>query len=412
MGFRDRLLLGLVCLVLGVAGLQMGLGYWSFSRSLDQDFRTDLQKYALLVAEALDLHQPIPTLNPQKVPSFSGYAGRFRLLQQDRLIFEGGGPFPEQDPDWWTYRQPLSNGYVLEVALSQSEHNRALGEYLRTGGLTLLFSVGLALLVAWGLRLYLLRPILRLEQATHSLAQARFPEPLPVQGRDEMARLTQSFNQMVIKVRRALERERSFTRYVSHELRNPLAAIKTTAEAVRLGALPPEALHPVLERNLERVEHTLNGLLALARGLDSYTEVELPEVLEALLRRLPEEARQRVLFKSEPARLRLPQEAFEAAVQNLLDNALKYSRGRVWLEFSQNPHPTLRVRDEGPGVPEEALARLGEPFYRPHRQPGGLGLGLAFVRQAVEHMGGRLELRNHPQGGLEATLVLPGGLGV
>lgn len=410
MGFRDRLLLGLVVLAVAAVGAQLALGYFSFSSSLNRDFRTDLEKYALLVEGALEWGSTVPMLNPAKLPNFSDYVGRFRLTLAGEPILEGGGPFPETDPSWWRYQKKLTNGYALEVALNQNEHHRALGGYLRTGGISLVLSVLLAVLVAWLLRLYLLRPLQELEQAAQSLALTRFPEPLQVHGRDELARLTESFNKMTVKVRQALERERSFTRYASHELRNPLAAMKATTAAAMEGAIPVQRLFEVLDRNFVRLERILEGLLSLARGLDNYTEVEFPQALEGLLSRLPDEERRRVCLTADTATLLLPREALEVAVQNLLDNALKYSSGRVWLDFQMSPGAVISVRDQGPGVPPEKLSRLGEPFYRATLKPDGLGLGLAFVRQVTEHMGGGLELRNHPAGGLEVRLVLSGGV--
>lgn len=408
MGFRDRLLLGLLTLALGVAGLQLGLGYWSFRTSMDQDLQGDLGKYASLVQAALNLEGSEPTLNPSKLPVSAELQGRFRLLREGSLMLEGAGPFPEADAAWLTYSTQLINGYRLEVALNQTDHNRALSAYLRTGGFSLLLSALLAVAMALLLRGYLIRPLKRLEGAVDAVALERFPSPLPEASRDEIGRLTSSFNRMVQKVRRALEREKSFTRYVSHELRNPLAALKTTASAVRGGAMPPEELLPVLERNLGRMERTLEGLLALVRGPGESVEVCFPEFLSQLLEDLPGPFRARVHLKSDPAILQAPRQALEAAVRNLLDNALRHGGGQVCLNFTHDP-PRLSVRDHGPGVPVEALERLGEPFFRPHRQREGIGLGLAFVRQVAESIGGRLELRNHPEGGLEATLVFAGG---
>ncbi len=409
MGFREQLLLALLTLALAVAGLQLALGYWSFRTSLDRDLQGDLGKYAVLVEGALNLEGPEPTLNPANLPISAELQGRFRLLKEGRLILEGGGPFPDRDPAWLTYHKPLPGAYELEVALNQVDHNRALREYLRTGWLTLLLSGILAVAMAWLLRGILIRPLQRLERASEALAEQRFPSPLPEGKPDEIGRLTRSFNRMVHKVRLAFERERSFTRYASHELRNPLATLKTTASAVRSGAMRPEELLPVLDRNLERLDRTLTGLLALVRGPGERTQIEVLDFLQQLLQRLPASAQQRIHLEVGPATLQAPREALEAAIGNLLDNALKYSSGRVWLRFEASNPPRLIVRDEGPGVSAEALERLGEPFYRPNSQRDGLGLGLAFVRQVAEAIGGRLVLRNHPEGGLEASLVFSGG---
>lgn len=408
MGFRERLLLSLLTLALGAVGLQLLVGYWTFSSSVNHDMRNDLHKYATLVESALDLEGPEPLLNPSKLPSTTEFQGRFRLIQADRVVLEGGGLFPENNPNWLTLRKALANSYALEVALNQAEHNRVLQEYLRTGWLTLLFSGGLAIGIAWLLRAYLIHPLQRLQEASESLAMQRFPKPLPVSSSDEIGRLTHSFNRMAHKLRLALEREKSFTRYASHELRNPLANLKTSVSAVRSGAMQPEELLPVLDRNLERMDQILSGLLALARGPGELSQIDMPSFLQQTVEQLLTSPDRQIHLVAEAGRLQAPPEALEAAIHNLLDNAFKHGSNQVWLHFYRDP-PRLVVRDFGNGVPPQALERLGEPFLRINPRKEGLGLGLAFVRQVIESMGGRLELRNHPEGGLEAVLIFSGG---
>lgn len=394
--------------------MQLMLGYWRFSSSLRHDLQSDLHKYATLVEGALDLEGPEPLLNPSKLPSTTELQGRFRLIRAGHVVLEGGGLFPVDNPTWLTLRKTLANGDTLEVALNQAEHNRVLQEYLRTGWLALLLSGCLAMGIAWLLRAYLIRPLQRLQEASESLAMQRFPNPLPVNSSDEIGRLTRSFNRMAHKLRLALEREKSFTRYASHELRNPLANLKTSVSAVRSGAMPPEELLPVLDRNLERMDRILSGLLALARGPGELSPIDMPSFLQQVVEQFMTSARpacapdRQIHLEAEAGRLQAPPEALEAAIHNLLDNAFKHGSNRVWLRFYRDP-PRLVVRDFGNGVPPQALERLGEPFFRINHRKEGLGLGLAFVRQVMESMGGRLELRNHPEGGLEAVLVFSGG---
>lgn len=408
MDFRNRLLLGLMILALGVAGLQVSLGYWSFKAALDQDLSGDLANYLMLVEATISLEGSYPTLNPAKLSVSNELQGRIRLSKDGRIFLEGGGQYPDLDPVWVRTEKALEGGYRLEVALSGRDHNRSLREYLRTSLIAVLLSLGLAVLLAVALRRFLIRPLRSLETATLSLSEQRFPAPLPVLGRDELARLTRSFNRMVEKLRQAMEREKSFTRYASHELRTPLAAIKANLGAVRSGAIPQEELLQVVGDNLAHMERTLEGLLSLARGLSEPRQTDIALLLSELVQGLPEPAQQRICLQADPISLVLPQEALAAVVRNLLDNALKYGQGAVDLTFSLgNPH-RLAVRDHGPGVPEEALTRLGEPFFRVCSDLEGTGLGLTYVRQVAEALGGRLELRNHPQGGFEATLWLPG----
>ena len=102
--------------------------------------------------------------------------------------------------------------------------------------------------------------------------------------------------------------------------------------------------------------------------------------------------------------------ALKRCLANLLHNAIKYGT-RAEVTASDETAVTIRVRDAGPGIPEELLEQVFEPFFRVessrNRDTGGTGLGLCIARDVAQSHGGSVTLRNHPDGGLEATLVLP-----
>lgn len=410
MAFRDRLLLGLVVLALAATGAQAGLGFVRFRATLERDRASDLSAYAVLVRSVLDTSGEAPTVIAARLPVLAETEGRFRVTQGGTVLLEGGGRFPAEGQGWRSSSQALPGRSVLEVALDHAEVSEATAAYLRTSLVallaTLLFAVALAVLM----RGVLLRPLERLRRASEALAQERFPEPLEVRGSDELARLARTFNGMATQLKRSLERERAFTRYASHELRTPLASLKATAEAVRAGAMDADALVPVAERGVERMERTLAGLLALARAPGAHEPVAAPALLDEVLAGLPAEARARVHLSVHGGEVRVPRAAFEGALRNLLDNALRHGAGAVWLSLEAGSGEVrLAVRDEGTGVPEAALARLGEPFHRGPSRAAGSGLGLAYIRQLADELGGRLELENRTSGGFEARLTLPEG---
>lgn len=412
MEFRERLLLGLVGLAIAAASVQGVLGYLSFQSALERDRAADLDRYASLVGTTLDVSGPVPVAIPERLPVLAEEEGRFRVLTGGQIALEGGGRFPEGASGWMRTTVALDASTVLEAALDTREVAAAKREYLRSSAVALGADVLLGVLLALLLRAPLLRPLARLEAATDALARERFPEPLEIEREDEFGRLARSFNAMTHNVRRALERERSFTRYASHELRTPVANLKATVDAVRGGALAEHELLPVAERNAGRLERTLDGLLALARPHGPREPVALDRLLEAAVEPLPERERRRVTVVAAPATLYGPRVALEGAIRNLLDNALRYSPGPVRLTGGDGPdRATVRigVSDRGPGVPDDALATLGTPFRRLASRPDGIGLGLALARQVAEGMGGRLELRNLSPRGFQATLVVPKG---
>lgn len=415
MAFPRRLLLGLVALAVAAAGIQAVLGYVSFRAALERDRAADLQRYAALVGEAFDLSGAVAVPIAERLPMLAEQEGRFRLFKDGALLLEGGGRFPADGSAGWVRASvPRPGGYLLEVALDRQELGLAVREYLRTTGVALAAVVLLGAALAVLLQGRLLRPLRRLEAATETLARERFPAPLDARNEDAFGRLARSFNAMVGSVRSALERERSFTRYASHELRTPVANLKATAEAVRLGALPAAELEPVVRRNAERLERTLDGLLALARAHGPSEPVAVDALLTSVAASMGDGAARRLTVAQAggpypPVTLEAPRIALEAAVRNLVDNALRYTEGPVTLACSDGRDLRISVRDAGPGVPQKALEALGTPFHRLRSDRHGIGLGLAFARQVAEGLGGRLELANRTEGGLEATLVLPKG---
>ena len=412
MEFRERLLIGLVGLAVAAAGVQGVLGYLTFRAALERDRAADLQRYAALVASTLEVRGDIPVPIAERLPVLAEANGRFRVLRGDTVVLEGGGRFPDGTGGWLRTSRPLAGTITLEAALDTREVVAAQHEYLRSTLIALAADVTLGILLALLLRSQLLRPLARLEAATEAVAHERFPEPLRVEREDEFGRLAKSFNAMARNVRRALERERSFTRYVSHELRTPVASLKATADAVRHGALDESELLPVTERNAQRLERTLDGLLALARAHGPTDSVDLEALVAASVQALTSEAQNRVRVRTHPATVRAPRVALEGAVRNLLDNALRYSAGPVSIACGPDGVDgtvRLAVADEGPGVPETSIDKLATPFRRLAKGTDGIGLGLAYARQVAEGMGGRLELRNRHPLGFEAALILPKG---
>jgi len=411
LGFRQRLLLSLLLAVFLTAVLVGGLGYLRFQNTLEQESLSRLNSYASTIAAGLILEGDQVRPNPGVLAALPEWGTtRFRVQRDTRVYFEGGGRYPDNLSGWLTLSRELGAGFMLEVALSNQSSKQALVTLLRTELLAIPLSLGIALVIAYFLFSYLIRPIHKLTEATHALAQQRFPEPLEVPpGKDELTDLAQSFNRMTQEVRDFLERERSFTRYTSHELRTPLATLRVQIEALEQSLLPPEESIAAIKRSLTRLERILAGLLALTRSPQSEpSPVALGIVLDGIVSTLPKEQRWRVKLGGDLQTSVLGyEELVRQALDNLISNALKFSQGTVEVSIQSHQAVSVQVRDRGPGVPESTLARLGEPFMRLHPKVEGLGLGLALVRHIAGQLKGKLEFANQPTGGLLATLSLP-----
>jgi signal transduction histidine kinase len=111
-----------------------------------------------------------------------------------------------------------------------------------------------------------------------------------------------------------------------------------------------------------------------------------------------------IIYACQPA-------AMKRAVRNLLENAVKYGKSGTVTIRRTSQAIEIDIDDEGPGIPQEELTRVTEPFYRldesRSRDTGGVGLGLAIAQSIVQAHGGTLTLRNRPEGGLRATIALP-----
>lgn len=304
---------------------------------------------------------------------------------------------------------------VLDVALEGLEERLPVGDGRVPVGLLLdLLDVPVFVLLGLGLGQLLsrriARPLAQLTRATRELAVEGRTQAVNVPpGRDELSELVRSFNAMAKAVDEHVERERAFTRYASHELRTPLSAIRLQVELARLGQVPAEETLTVVEKNIRRMEEVLEALLSLARSWEHASERRpLAPLIEETLAALPEQNRSRVQVRGLFAGAHVSHPRIvQQAISNLIDNALRHGRGRASVAVAVGERRlTVRVSDDGPGVPDEALPHLTEPFYKLDHSGDGLGLGLAFVAHVARALGGELALSN-TGGGLEATLSLP-----
>lgn len=235
----------------------------------------------------------------------------------------------------------------------------------------------------------------------------------PRWGVAEVDSVAGAFDELLGRVRLAVERERRFVADASHELRTPLTRIQGQLELLAADPNAPDARETIeaARRSGALLARTTESLLALAREEATLVEtVDVSEIVlalhdelstrdEATARRLVMEAGDEALVRGDPQLLRL-------LASNLIDNALKYSEGKVTVRASRGVE--LVVEDEGPGIDEDDAARLVQPFARGgSSRIRGTGLGLALVDHVARVHGGALVLGRGPSGGLRATVTIP-----
>lgn len=259
------------------------------------------------------------------------------------------------------------------------------------------------------------RRLKELEAATQRIAEGRF-ETRTAEGRDEIGRLGGSINTMAERLESHAGQQKKFLGDVAHELGSPLGRLQVAVELLeqRAGASLAPAVADVREE-VQQMAELVGELLAFTRAGLRPREAELgPVALQALAQQVREredpEGRSTLDVPAWMA-VRADDALLRRAVGNLLRNALRYGGGapRVSAE-ADGDFICLRVEDEGPGVPPEALARLGEPFFRPEsartREGGGVGLGLTIVRTSVAACGGEVRFSNREPRGFRAELRL------
>lgn len=233
----------------------------------------------------------------------------------------------------------------------------------------------------------------------------------------EVLPLANALNSLFDRTSEMLVRERRFTSDAAHELRSPLAALRVQTEVVQLSGDDTEMREHALENlttSIDRATRLVDQLLTLSR-LESFSE---PEELESidwpslLAQNLAEQDYRahskgielRFEEQGTPPQMRGQSLLLSLMVRNLLDNAIRYSPAGTTVSVTLNAQG-LTVEDQGPGISEEHLARLGERFYRPPGQEQtGSGLGISIVQRIAQLHQLRVEYRNKTEGGLQVRV--------
>jgi len=258
------------------------------------------------------------------------------------------------------------------------------------------------------------QPLQQLANAATAFAHDLDAAPLEVSGPTEVQRAAVAYNFMQHRLRQlVVERGRALAA-VSHDLRTPLTRMRLRAELV-----DDPALQAKLNADIDSMQGMVNSVLAYLRGLED-AEPTQPINMEALLSSIVDDERAfgRQIHLAEPSPGDAPAAPYagklsilKRAVTNLIDNAVVHGQ-HVTVRIEDSP-AALRVviEDDGPGIPDADLERVTEPFVRLDTsrslRTGGVGLGLAIVRDAAAYHGGALVLENRDGGGLRATLELP-----
>ncbi len=318
---------------------------------------------------------------------------------------------------------PVQGGDGQALILSQSleSTDRMLG---RLGLVMLLFGLAgmiSAALAGWGVARNGLRPVRRLTTAVEEIARTERLDPIPVEGRDEVARLSMAFNAMLASLSASQARQRQLVADAGHELRTPLTSLRTNLDllaqadaSTKLSSESRKELLADVRGQISEMTTLIGDLVELARDDPSASPSVEPVELAAVVSQAVTRVRRRAPalnfeVRTEPWWVTGDAAALERAITNLLDNAAKWSPedGRITVELSQG---TLKVADQGPGISAEDLPHVFDRFYRSaeSRTLPGSGLGLSIVKAVADRHGGEARAGGSPEGGAAFWFHVPG----
>lgn len=255
------------------------------------------------------------------------------------------------------------------------------------------------------------RPLKELARVADTLGPDLKGERLMEDGPSEVAHAARAFNAMQDRIAAHMTERMQILSAISHDLQTPITRMR-----LRVDQMDDSAQAVKLSEDLQEMEQLVKEGVTYARTLHGTAEeprrVDLDALLDSLVCDYADAGAAVTLERQSAVTVITCVQALRRVVGNLIDNALKFG-GAAAIEVNLSADGkavTISVFDRGPGIPEEALERVFEPFYRletsRNRGTGGTGLGLAIARQLAVAMGGQLSLHNRPGGGLEGRLVI------
>jgi signal transduction histidine kinase len=340
------------------------------------------------------------------LPDGAGFGGRHPMMGRGPMMhgFGGFGPFGG-------FRNlqvavPLSDGQWLSFATALPAGGPSFSRQF-------LVSMGIMALIILAVTVWAVRrvttPLASLSAAAERLGNDLNAPPMPEAGTVETRQASRAFNAMQVRLRGLIENRTRMLAAISHDLRTPLTLLRLRAENVENPTDRDKMLATIAE-----MDAMVTATLQFARDEVS-AEPRRPTDLTALLASTVDdmadtglpvsmEPAETIICECQPASLK-------RALTNLLDNAVKYGkRGRAAIRTTAQA-VEITIDDNGPGLPEDELVQVFQPFYRVegsrNRETGGIGLGLAIALSIVQAHSGALKLSNRPEGGLRACLMLP-----
>lgn len=347
--------------------------------------------YSEAVKNGLEQATPYQYWSKQMSDSLGGEA-QVRITHGEPYLYWIN---PPQNPDIWIT--------IPMVGLGEGDGSPHLVYLLMIG----ILSVGGSLIFVRRLN----RPLKALQNAALLVGRGQVPEPLKEEGSSELIAVTHAFNQMSKGIKQLEDDRALLTAGISHDLRTPLTRIRLATEMlpesqdwVKEGIVQDiEDMNEIIDQFIDYVRQNQQECMQVSNLNDLINDaVQVRNIQE----------NHKITLDLEP----LPQTlirrvALKRVIDNLIENAFRYGSDNIEITSRHNKKQKqlcFAIRDFGPGIPEEQVQSLFEPFTQGDKARGSLGsgLGLAIIKRIVDMHSGKVTLQNHPQGGLIATVFI------
>lgn len=331
---------------------------------------------------------------------------------------------PAPRTEWRTH----ANGHYIKAQRSPDGQywivNTGLSEgrpYLWTFLPYYFLVIGATLLLCWLASVGVISPIRRIAASIALFGQGNLSVRANTRRRDEIGQLGRSFNQMAERLERLIVSERRLLGDISHELRSPLARLKFAIKLARTSADSKSALDRI-ERDVNRIASLVAGIveinfIACGPVVNGACVVRAADIMDEVIRDCRVEAEMRgcriAVNGHLSGQVMGNRELLRRAVENVLRNAIRYAPEHSTIDVSvaeDSLAAAIAVRDFGPGVPEDTLTRIFDPFFRVDEardaMSGGSGLGLSIAKQAVQVHHGTITAENASPG-LRVKIMIP-----
>jgi signal transduction histidine kinase len=322
------------------------------------------------------------------------------------LAIRAAGMSDQSIPDCWFIRFKDQGGAEHRLAVDMNRFRIPPNSTLAP--MSIFFVVCASAVLSFLVARASTAPLRRLTSAARAFSVTIDPQPIPEEGPAEVRAALQTFNIMQLRVREGFRERTQILASIAHDLQTPLTRLR-----LRLEHVGEEAVRARLIADLAAMQHLVRVGLDLARSSESrepWSRVHVDSILSSVAEDAAECGNSVSFTGGCGVLARIKPNALARCLNNLTDNAVKYGGGAELSCAREGGDLVIRVRDHGPGIPEERIEEALQSFRRLDggglQLANGTGIGLAIARAQAQTFGATLGLQNHPEGGMLATVRL------